>query len=157
MQVLRLSLPRETRQTSLRMTDHYDANFRIRTLDLGNDFDFDQQIARQTRYFNRGARRQNAGAVRKKRRVHRIHGCEIVHVFQEDGGFDDLAQAAAPGFEHGFQVCNGSLRLFLDAAGNNLPGDGVEPTLASGEDKVADAYTLRIRADGGRRTVCCDD
>jgi hypothetical protein len=27
MQVLRLRLPRKTRQTSLRMTDHYDANF----------------------------------------------------------------------------------------------------------------------------------
>jgi len=34
MQVLRLRLPRKTRQTSLRMTDHYDANFRLGTLHL---------------------------------------------------------------------------------------------------------------------------
>jgi len=125
--------------------------------DLGNDFDFDQHVTRQSRGFDRGARGKSVGVVRKKRRVHRIHGREIVHVLEKDGGFDNLAQAAASGFKNSFQVSDGSLRLFLDAAGNNLPGDGIDPTLSSGEDEVADTDTLRIRADGGRRTIGCDD
>ena len=135
----------------------FATQFNGRLSDLGNDFDFYHHVARQPRYFNRGTRGQSAGVAGKKRRVHRIHGREIVHVLEKDGGFDDLAQAAASSFEHGFEVLDGSLRLFLDAAGNNLPGDGIETTLASGEDKVADAYTLRIRADGGRRTIRFDD
>jgi hypothetical protein len=33
-----------------------------------------------------------------------VHGGEVVEVLEEDGGFDDLGEAAAAGFEDGFEV-----------------------------------------------------
>jgi len=56
----------------------------------------------------------------------------------------------ARGGEDGFEVFEDASGLFGDAARNEIAGVGIEGDLAGGEEGVAYADGLRVRADGGR-------
>jgi len=73
-----------------------------------------------------------------------IHCREVVHVFQEDGGLEDLGETGASGFEHRLQVFEDAGGLGFDASGNNLAGGRIERNLTGGIEKVSDANGLRI-------------
>ena len=121
--------------------------------DFGDNFDFDEQIARQAGDFNRGARGKGFAVGSEVGRVDRIHRREIVHVLEKDCSLDHLAKTAAAGLENSLEIIEGSRRLFLDSAGYNLTGDGIQTTLTGSEDEVSYTHALRIRADRGWRAV----
>ena len=134
-------------------TDLLETDLGQRRSDFGDDFDLYEQIARQACDFDRGAGRQSVAVGSEIRCVDRIHGREIVHVFEKDSSLDHLAETAGAGLKNGFEIIEGSRRLFLDSAADNLTGDGIQTTLSGGEDEVSYTHALRIRADRGRRAV----
>ena len=48
--------------------------------------------------------------------VHLVHGCEVVHIRKENGGFHYVGKADACFFENCFRICERLACLFLDAA-----------------------------------------
>ena len=81
--------------------------------------------------------------------VEGVHGGEVGHVFEEDGGFDDVGEVEAGGGEDGLEVFEDAGGLGCDAAGDQRAGGGVEGDLAGGVEGVADADGLGVGADGG--------
>lgn len=59
-----------------------------------------------------------------------IHGGEVAHGFEEDGGFDDVGQVEACLREDGLYVFEDADGLLGDAARDQLAGGGVEGYLA---------------------------
>ena len=126
-------------------------------LDERDQFDFDQNIFGEAGDFDGGAGRGWGAGGGQMLGVDGVHGREVVEVFEEDGGFDDLGEAAAGGFEDGFEVGEDLRGLLIDAAWNDLLCFGMERDLAGGEDQVAGANCLRIGADGFGSFVGGDD
>ena len=78
--------------------------------------------------------------------VNGIHCGEVVEILEKNGGFDDLREAAAAGFENRFQVGEDLSGLLGNAVGYDLLGLGVERNLAGGEEQAAGANKGRWRA-----------
>ena len=82
----------------------------------GDDLDFHQSIFRQTCYFDAGAGRAILFEIFG---VGRVHRAKVIHVLDEDGGFDDIVQRAAGS-------CQNRLDILQRLAGDLL---GHRPTL----------------------------
>ena len=111
-------------------------------------FDFDQRVFGQTCDLDGGA---GGRVMWEESGVDGVHGGEIVHVFEEDGCFDDVTETAVAGVEDGLQVFERLGGLFGDAAGHEGRSGGIDGKLAAGEDEVAggQADGLGVRANGG--------
>ena len=73
---------------------------------------------------------------------------EVVHVFEEDGGLDDVIQRDARGFENGFQIFQDTFGLLANVGANKIVGLGIERNLAGNKNEAIGFNRLGIRADG---------
>ncbi len=82
----------------------------------------------------------------EERFVSGVNGSEIVEVFDENGGLDDIADGEASGFNDRFHVVQRLARLcghvFRNAAGFRVDRD-----LARGDDHAAEVNALNVWAN----------
>lgn len=116
----------------------------------GDDFNFDESVFGKAGYGNRGSGRFDRAGRGEILRINLVHGGEVLHVFQKDNGFDDVAEAGAGGSEDGLEVFKRAGGLLGDAAGNKLTGRGIEGDLAGGIDEIAQANGLGVGSNGAR-------
>ena len=83
--------------------------------DESHQINLNQHVLGQARDFDGGAGRGRGARGGKMLGVDGVHGGEVVEVLEEDGGFDDLGEAAAGGFENGFEVGEDLRGLLSDA------------------------------------------
>ena len=93
----------------------------------GNNVDFDEHVLGEAGDLDGGAGGRGVGEVAA---VDLIHGGEVGHVLEEDGGFDDLSERAAGGLEDCGEVLQDAFGLDSDVARNDLLGSGIEGDLA---------------------------
>src|SRR5271166_5371979 len=111
----------------------------------GDNVDFDEHILGEAGDLDGGAR----GRIGSKMvRVDLVHGGEVVHAFQKDGGLDHLRQRAAGGGQNARDVLQNALGLRGDVSGNELLGGGIEGDLAGEKDEAVGLDGLGVRADG---------
>ncbi len=93
----------------------------------GDGFDLDLHVFRQTSDFHTGARREGGIVLGEERFVGGVNGSEIVEIFDEYGGLDDVADGEASGFNDRFHVVQRLTHLrghvFRDAAGFRVDRD----------------------------------
>ena len=104
-------------------------------------------------FIDRAARRIVTG---KERGVNAVHGSEVVHVAQENGGFDDVFHGCAGSLEDGPAVFKRLAGLLLDRGGESTGGH-INGKLAGRDDQAARPDALRIRADRRRGLFGCDN
>src|SRR5262245_11356091 len=115
-----------------------------------DEIDFHQRAARQFGHRDGGARRFRMVKVRG---LNRVHGREVDNVLTEYGRFDDVIEGSAGGCQDRFQILHNLASLFLDAAGHQGAGFGIERNLAGGVDEIANLDRLLIRPDRFGRLV----
>ena len=91
-------------------------------------------------------RDSHGGAGRKRLRevasINRVHGREIAHALQEDGGLDHVRQVGAGRDQDGAQIAHHLFGLRGHVIADYLAAGWVESDLSGREDKVADANRL---------------
>ena len=65
---------------------------------------------------------------------------------EEDGAADDLAQAAAGGFQNLRKIAQDAVGLRRYVPGNHLLGGGIDSDLSRGKDESVGFDGLRVRA-----------
>src|SRR6185312_10269724 len=128
------------------MTASGETRLTLRLRHLGHNFDLHAGAARERGDLHRRARGPRAAQVPRVRVVERG---EIGQVEQEDRRFDDVLPAGARGGEHGGEILHHAVGLLRDVAVQELAAGGVERDLSGGEQQLAGAHALRVRADGG--------
>ena len=122
------------------------------SVDFGDQFNLDESILGEARGFNGSACRCDDALRCEVLGVNRVHGGEVIHVFEIDIGLDDAIERSPRGFEDSFQVLESAPGLLGDSAGDELLGGGIKSGLSGGEDEIAAANALRIGSDRlGRR------
>src|SRR5207245_2722141 len=71
-----------------------------------------------------------------------VHRGEVVHVTEEDGGFDDVGKIQALRAEKAFDVFQHARGLFGDAACDNVAGRWIEWNLAGAEKEISGPNSL---------------
>src|SRR4029077_10021952 len=105
-------------------------------------FDLDESAAREGRDLHRRPRRR---AIADVLRVHLVHAREVAQVREEDGGLDELVEAAACRLENRPEVRHDLLGLLGDARSGQLAGPEVDSELAGDEDEISDPDRLVVR------------
>lgn len=78
--------------------------------------------------------------------IHLVHGSEVRHVGEEDGGLNHIVERSAGLGEDGLDVLDRLAGLGLDVGGHLAVG-GVDGKLTGYKDQVAGLYGLAIGAD----------
>ena len=127
-------------------------NFGCILFRAGYALHFHQGSLRKGFHGNGAAGRERGG---EKLGIHLVHGAEIGHIGQKDGGFHDVAQRQAARLENGLGVGDALAGLLLDAALRECAGGGVDGQLAGNEDESGTGIdSLAVRADGRRGLLC---
>ena len=116
---------------------------------LGDAFDFYEGVFGEGGYLDGGTCWWHYSCRGEVAGVDFVHRGEVLQVFEEDSGFDDVDHVDACCGEDGLDVFEHTGGLLNDAAGDEVAGVGIECDLAGGEKRVADADGLRVGADGG--------
>ena len=127
--------------------------YRATRLKDGDALDLNERVLGEAGDFDRAARRIVTG---KERGVNAVHGSEVVHVAQENGGFDDVFHGCAGSLEDGLAVFERLAGLLLDRGGESTGGH-VNGKLAGRDDQAARPDALRIRADRRGGLFGCDN
>ena len=90
------------------------------SVDFRNQLNLNERILRQPRRLDGGASGSDDALRCKVLGVYRVHGGEVVHVFEVDVGLDDAVEGGACSFEHSFQVLESAPGLIGDSAGDEL-------------------------------------
>ena len=117
-------------------------------MQMRDDVDLDARVAGQSGRLDRGAGR---GRRREQRGVDLVHGGEVVHVRQVDGGLHHRVEAGARGRQDGSEIGEDLARLAGDIAGRPSAPCGIQRNLAGAEHPAIHHDGLRIRTDGLRR------
>ena len=115
--------------------------------------DLNERILRKTGDLNCAAR--GAGPF-KERSIHAVHGCEVVHVAEENGRLDNVFHGCTCRCENCLAVFEGLTGLLLDGCGERT-GSRVDGQLAGRDDQAARPDALRIRADRRGGLFGCDN
>ena len=123
----------------------------------GDAFDFDEGVFREAGYLDGGTGGWHVAFWGEVAGVDLVHGGEVVHVLEEDGGLENVGEREVDGVEDGAEVFADALGLLGDAAFDEVAGGGVDGDLAGGVDEIADTDGLRVGADGGGSVGGGDD
>lgn len=110
----------------------------------GDDLDFHQSIFRQTCYFDAGAGRAILFEIFG---VGRVHRAKVIHVLDEDGGFDDIVQRAAGSCQNRLDILQRLAGLPRYAAFGKLAGCRNYRQLPGYEQETVRFNGLGVRAD----------
>ena len=80
--------------------------------------------------------------------VNFVHGGEVVHALQKDGGLDHLRQRAAGGGQNACDVLQDALGLRGDVSGDELLRVGIERDLSGEKDKSVGLDGLGVGSYG---------
>lgn len=112
---------------------------------LGHAFDLDQGVQGVLPDGDGGA----AGSVAIEGRfVDFVHALEVGHVFEEDGGFDHVAESQTLGFQDDAQVVEHSSGLLFDGGAHQLHGVRVQRGLAGAEHQTGGFHGVAVGTDG---------
>ncbi len=109
----------------------------------GDGVDFDEHVFGKADDLYGGA---GWRGFRERFGVDCVHGGEVVHVFEEDGGFYDVAEIRAASRQDGFQIFQHLPGLRFNPV-RNRAGGWMERDLPGAIERIADLDGLRIGAD----------
>ena len=104
-----------------------------------------RHVARQAGDLHGGAGRVRRGEVG---RVDLVHGREVGHVDQEDGGLDDVREVGAGGGRAGRACSRAPAIVWSRMSPSTMAPVAVQRNLPREEQELAGAERRRIRADG---------
>jgi 3-hydroxybutyryl-CoA dehydrogenase len=86
-----------------------------------------------------------------------VHLAKLVHIGEEDGGLDHVAEGHAGFLENIFQVLHHLVGLFLDVAVLQVAGGGINADLSGDEEQAGCFHPLVIRSDRCGSVLRVDD
>ncbi len=125
--------------------------FLLRT--YGDALDLDEGILGKGGDLDGGAGRRYDAFGGEETGVEDVHGGEVGHVLEEDGGFDDVGDVQVSSGEDGSEVFKDAGGLGGDSARDELAAGRIKCDLAGGVEDSTRADGLRVGADGRWRGV----
>jgi hypothetical protein len=120
----------------------------------GDAFDFDEGVEGEPSDLDGGA----GGFVATEFFiVDDVHSHEVVHGFEEHGGFGDVFEGEALGFKDGLDILEDLAGLAVDIVGDDFLFGGADGDLARAEEEVSSAGGVRVWAHGSGRFGCVDE
>ena len=140
-------LPADRLQLVKRRRQHSEGNARElcdlfheqNLLSAGDCLNLHQSVLRQSRDLNSAARRS---ILRKESGVHLVHGREVVHIAEKNGGLDDIFHRKSRLRQNSLNIGQGLTGLLCDAAGSEATGRGVYGQLPGCDDQITGADSL---------------
>ena len=108
-------------------------------------FNFDACAFRQRLHRHGGASGEGSG---EEIGIDFVHAGKIVHVGEENGGFDDVSHAESDAFKNVLNVEERLAGEVANVALGELSGGGVNGKLPGDIDRVAGLDGLAVRTDG---------
>ena len=141
------SLPANRLQLVKRRRQHSEGNARElcdlfheqNLLSAGNCLNLHQRVLRQSRDLNSAARRR---ILRKESGVHLVHGREVVHIAEKNGGLDDIFHRKSRLRQNSLNIGQGLMGLLCDTPRSEATSRGVYGQLPGCDDQITGTDSL---------------